>query len=100
MTLEDIKRIVDIQLASLTKRLASRGIIMHLSDGAKALLAHHGYDPVYGARPLKRALQKEIVDPLALRVLSGEFIDGDVVDVDLEQGEIAFRKAEKAKAMN
>ncbi|HEY5094274.1 MAG TPA: ATP-dependent chaperone ClpB [Candidatus Eremiobacteraceae bacterium] len=100
LTLEDIKRIVDIQLASLTKRLATRGITMHLSDGAKALLAHHGYDPVYGARPLKRALQKEIVDPLALRVLSGEFVDGDIVDVELDQGEIVFRKAQKAKALN
>jgi len=100
LTLEDIKRIVDVQLASLTKRLATRGITMHLSDGAKALLAHHGYDPVYGARPLKRALQKEIVDPLALRVLNGDFVDGDIVDVELEQGEIVFRKAQKARAMN
>jgi ATP-dependent Clp protease ATP-binding subunit ClpB len=98
LTLEDIKRIVDIQLASLTKRLATRGIALRLSDGAKALLAHHGYDPVYGARPLKRALQKEIVDPLALRVLNGDFADGDVVEVDVEQGEIAFHKARAAKA--
>jgi ATP-dependent Clp protease ATP-binding subunit ClpB len=99
LTLDDIKRIVDIQLASLTKRLATRGIALHLSDGAKAVLAHHGYDPVYGARPLKRALQKEIVDPLALRVLNGEFVDGDSVEVDLEQGEIEFHKARKAKAV-
>jgi ATP-dependent Clp protease ATP-binding subunit ClpB len=99
LTLDDIKRIVDIQLASLTKRLATRGIALHLSDGAKALLAHHGYDPVYGARPLKRALQKKIVDPLALRVLNGEFVDGDSVEVDLEQGEIEFHKARKAKAV-
>jgi ATP-dependent Clp protease ATP-binding subunit ClpB len=98
LTLEDIKRIVDIQLASLTKRLATRGIALRLSDGAKALLAHHGYDPVYGARPLKRALQKEIVDPLALRVLNGDFADGDIVEVDVEQGEIAFHKARTAKA--
>jgi ATP-dependent Clp protease ATP-binding subunit ClpB len=99
LTLDDIKRIVDIQLASLTKRLATRGIILRLSDGAKALLAHHGYDPVYGARPLKRALQKEIVDPLALRVLSGDFVDGDIVEVDVEQGELAFHKAREAKAV-
>jgi ATP-dependent Clp protease ATP-binding subunit ClpB len=99
LTLDDIKRIVDIQLASLTKRLATRGIALHLSDGAKAVLAHHGYDPVYGARPLKRALQKEIVDPLALRVLNGEFVDGDSVEVDLEQGEIEFHKVRKAKAV-
>jgi ATP-dependent Clp protease ATP-binding subunit ClpB len=98
LTLDDIKHIVEIQLASLTKRLATRGISLHLSDGAKALLAHHGYDPVYGARPLKRALQKEIVDPLALRVLNGDFGDGDVVEVDVEQGEIAFHKVRAAKA--
>jgi ATP-dependent Clp protease ATP-binding subunit ClpB len=70
---------------------------LRLSDGAKALLAHHGYDPVYGARPLKRALQKEIVDPLALRVLNGDFADGDVVEVDVEQGEIAFHKGRASK---
>ena len=99
LTLDDIKRIVDIQLESLTKRLATRGITLHLSDGAKALLAHHGFDPVYGARPLKRALQKEVVDPLALRVLSGEFIEGDVVEVDVQRGELEFHKAQKAKAI-
>jgi ATP-dependent Clp protease ATP-binding subunit ClpB len=93
LTLEDTKRIVDIQLRGLTKRIAERGIALELTDRAKALLAHMGYDPVYGARPLKRALQKEIVDPLALRILNGEFADGDRIVADVVEGEMAFSKA-------
>jgi ATP-dependent Clp protease ATP-binding subunit ClpB len=93
LTLDDIKHIVDIQLRGLTRRMAERGIALELTDQAKALLAHKGFDPVYGARPLKRALQKEIIDPLALRILGGEFSDGDRIIADVEQGEIAFRKA-------
>ena len=98
LTLEDTKRIVDIQLRGLTKRMAERGVSLELTDQAKALLAHKGYDPVYGARPLKRALQKEIVDPLALRILGGEFGDGDRIVADVDHGEIAFRKADAKKA--
>jgi len=93
LTLEDIKRIVDIQLRGLTRRMAERGIALELTDPAKALLANKGFDPIYGARPLKRALQKEIIDALALRILGGEFVDGDTIIADVEQGEIAFRKA-------
>ncbi len=96
LTLEDTKRIVEIQLRGLTRRLAERGIALELTDQAKALMAHKGYDPVYGARPLKRALQKEIIDPLALRILNGEFAAGDRAIADVEQGEIAFRKATAA----
>ena len=96
LSLDDIKRIVEIQLRGLTRRIADRGITLELTDQAKALLAHKGYDPVYGARPLKRALQKEIVDPLALRILNGEFADGDRIVVDVEKGEIAFGKAKAA----
>jgi ATP-dependent Clp protease ATP-binding subunit ClpB len=98
LTLDDTKRIVDIQLRGLTKRMSERGISLELTDQAKALLAHKGYDPVYGARPLKRALQKEIVDPLALRILGGEFVDGDRVIADVDRGDIAFRKADAKKA--
>jgi ATP-dependent Clp protease ATP-binding subunit ClpB len=93
LTLDDTKRIVDIQLRSLTKRMADRGISLELTDRAKALLAHMGHDPVYGARPLKRALQKEIVDALALRILNGEFADGDRIVVDVVEGEMSFSKA-------
>jgi ATP-dependent Clp protease ATP-binding subunit ClpB len=97
LTLEDIKRIVEIQIRGLTKRMSERGISLELTDQAKALLAHKGYDPIYGARPLKRALQKEIIDPLALRILNGEFMDGDRIVVDVEQGELAFKKANGPK---
>ncbi|HLJ82612.1 MAG TPA: ATP-dependent chaperone ClpB [Candidatus Eremiobacteraceae bacterium] len=93
LQLDDIKRIVEIQVRGLERRLAARGITLRLTDQAKALLAHHGFDPIYGARPLKRALQKEVIDPLALRLLDGEFVDGDSVDVDVVDGEIAFVKA-------
>ncbi|HEY7994366.1 MAG TPA: AAA family ATPase, partial [Candidatus Eremiobacteraceae bacterium] len=98
LTLEDTKHIVEIQLRGLTKRMSERGITLELTDQAKALLAHKGYDPVYGARPLKRALQKEVVDPLALRILGGEFVDGDRIVADVDRGELAFRKADAKKA--
>jgi len=103
LTLADIKRIVEIQLLGLSKRLAERGVSLELTDAAKELLANRGYDPVYGARPLKRALQKDLIDPLALRVLNGEFTPGDVVAADARGGEIVFTrkkgtaKPEKAK---
>jgi len=92
LKLADIKRIVDIQLAGLRKRLIERGVDIELSGAAKEVIASKGYDPVYGARPLRRALQREIIDPLALRVLQGEFAPGDVVVVDAQHGEIAFAK--------
>jgi ATP-dependent Clp protease ATP-binding subunit ClpB len=97
LKLEDIKRIVEIQLRSLTRRMAERGITLELTDQAKALLAQKGYDPIYGARPLKRALQKEIIDPLALKILNGEFADGDRIVVDVEHGELTFEKAKAAR---
>ncbi|HEV2909290.1 MAG TPA: ATP-dependent chaperone ClpB [Candidatus Eremiobacteraceae bacterium] len=92
LSLADIKRIVDIQLGTLRKRLAERGINLELTDAAKEYIAERGYDPVYGARPLKRALQKEIVDALAMRVLNGEFVPGDTAVVDVKNGEVTFRK--------
>jgi len=103
LKLADIKRIVDIQLASLRKRLIERGVDIELTDAAKELLANKGYDPVYGARPLRRTLQREIIDPLALRVLQGAFAPGDVVVADAQRGEIAFTKQApdgKAKAVD
>ncbi len=89
---EHIKLIVDIQLRGLLKRLADRKIHITLSDAAKDFLVREGYDPVYGARPLKRALQRLLLDPLALRVLDGEFRDGDTVVVDLAADKISFAK--------
>jgi ATP-dependent Clp protease ATP-binding subunit ClpB len=103
LRLDDIKHIVDIQLRSLSRRLAERGIELELTDAAKEYLAGRGFDPVYGARPLKRTIQKEIIDPLAVRILGGDFTPGDTVVADAHGGEIAFsrkksRKAEKATA--
>jgi ATP-dependent Clp protease ATP-binding subunit ClpB len=82
LTEDDLKRIVEIQLARLTKRLEQQKITLELSDEAKALIAREGYDPVYGARPLKRVIQKQILDPLSLDILDGKFHDGQVIKVD------------------
>jgi ATP-dependent Clp protease ATP-binding subunit ClpB len=97
LTLSEIKRIVDIQVRGLSKRLAERGIELELTDQAKEYLANRGFDPVYGARPLKRTIQKEIIDPLAVRILAGDFIPGDIVTVDVQHGEIAFEKKKTKK---
>jgi len=90
---EEIKHIVEIQLKRLDKLLADRKISLAVSDVAKALLAEKGYDPVYGARPLKRTIQRMIQDPLALKILDGEFLEGDRIAIDAQGGEIVFRKA-------
>ena len=90
---EQIKRIVDIQIEHLKKRLADRKITIELTDKAKHELAVEGFDPVYGARPLKRTIQRRIQDPLAMRILEGEFHDGDRIKIDAPQGEITFTRA-------
>jgi ATP-dependent Clp protease ATP-binding subunit ClpA len=82
LTLENIKEIVEIQLRNLRKRLAERKISMTLTERAKEFLAKEGFDPVYGARPLKRAIQRFIQDPLALKILQGEFSEGDTIEAD------------------
>ncbi len=89
---EHIKEIIDIQLRNVRKRLAERRIDLELSPAAKELLAEEGYDPVYGARPLKRTIQRLILDPLALAVLEGQFREGDTALVDKQDGRIVFRK--------
>jgi ATP-dependent Clp protease ATP-binding subunit ClpB len=90
---EHLRQIVDIQLRGLMKRLEDRKIRLDITDRAKDLLIEEGYDPIYGARPLKRTIQREILDPLAMRVLQGDFVEGDVVRIDAAGGEIAFAKA-------
>ncbi|HKX13487.1 MAG TPA: AAA family ATPase, partial [bacterium] len=94
-----IERIVNIQLKRLDKLLADRKIKLELSEPARKFIAEHGYDPVYGARPLKRAIQKYLQDPLAMKLLSGEFADGDTIVADVGKtqvgkgaGELEFRK--------
>jgi ATP-dependent Clp protease ATP-binding subunit ClpB len=91
---EQLGEIVELQLARLRERLAERRIELELTDAAKAALAEAGWDPTYGARPLKRAIQRLVENPLALRLLEGEFADGDTVRVDAgEGGELVFEKA-------
>ncbi|HLJ16178.1 MAG TPA: ATP-dependent chaperone ClpB [Bryobacteraceae bacterium] len=86
LTEDHLKEIVEIQLAGLRARLAERHIEIELSDAARAWLVRTGYDPAYGARPLKRAIQKEIETPLARRILAGEVRDGQRVSIDVERG--------------
>jgi len=95
---QDIGRIVDLQVAQLVGRVRERGIEIELSDEARTLLGNLGYDPTYGARPLKRVIQKQLVDKLALKILEGEFVDGDTVQVDAADGELVFAKAAAAQA--
>ncbi len=87
-----IKSIARIQLAGLEKRLAERGLKIDVSDKAFDLLGNVGFDPVYGARPLKRAIQQQLENPLAQKILSGEFASGDIVKVDAEGGHLVFSR--------
>jgi len=87
---EDLTHIVEIQLGRLTKRLADQKLTLVLTDRAKLHLAHEGYDPVYGARPLKRIIQRELLDPLALDILEGKFREGATITVDERDGKLAF----------
>jgi len=88
----DIGRIVELQVNQLVGRVAERGITIELTDAARTLLGNLGYDPIYGARPLKRVIQKQLVDKLALKILEGEFGEGDVVRVDAGDGEVVFER--------
>jgi len=93
---EQIGEIVELQLRRVEARLAERGLRLELTDGARATLAEAGWDPTYGARPLKRAIQRLLENPLALRLLEGEFAEGDTVRVDAKDGELLFAKASEA----
>jgi len=90
---EQITQIVEIQLGGLRKRLAERKMALTLTPDAKTYLAAAGYDPIYGARPLKRAIQKQLLDGLALKLLNGEVRDGDHLIADVEGGKLTIRKA-------
>jgi ATP-dependent Clp protease ATP-binding subunit ClpB len=93
LTREQIGEIVELSVAGLAGRLSERGIEIELTDAAKTLIANLGYDPAYGARPLRRVVQKQLVDKLALKLLEGEFAPGDTVTVDAGDGELTFAKA-------
>ena len=101
LTREQLAEIVELQLERLRARLAERGIELELTDAAKETLAEAGWDPTYGARPLKRALQRMVENPLAMRLLEGDFADGDRIRVGAQDGELVFEKtgaAEPARA--
>jgi ATP-dependent Clp protease ATP-binding subunit ClpB len=89
---EDLMRIVDIQIERMAKRLADQQYSLRLTDAAREFLVDVGYDPAFGARPLKRAIQRHIEDPLALEILEGNFVPGDCILVDREGDRLVFRK--------
>ena len=95
---EHMKRIIDIQIAGLTRRLEERKIHVMLTDAAKDQLVREGYDPSYGARPLKRTIQRRVLDPLALRVLEGDFLEGDAITVDAGADGLTLKKRETVSA--
>ena len=88
----DLEQIVEIQLQRLRQRLGDRKLSLEVSDAAKALLAREGFDPVFGARPLKRTIQRLLQDPLARRLLEGQFGEGDTVKVGVQGGEVTFAR--------
>jgi ATP-dependent Clp protease ATP-binding subunit ClpB len=90
LTDEDLKKIVEIPLRRLSKRLEQQKITLELSDAARELIAREGYDPVYGARPLKRAIQKEILDPLSLELLEGKIHEGQHIRAEVKDGRLRF----------
>jgi ATP-dependent Clp protease ATP-binding subunit ClpB len=94
-----LSKIVDIQLAHLRRRLAERRIELEVTDAAKEVLGREGYDPTFGARPLKRTIQRLVQDPLALRMLEGEFREGDVVVVDADGDALTFRREARAEVV-
>jgi len=98
LTKEDIRKIVEIQLELLRKRLEDKKIRITLTEEAKELLAERGFDPTYGARPLKRVIQRDIQNPLAMKILSGEVREGDSIEVVVRNGEIDFAVLERASA--
>jgi ATP-dependent Clp protease ATP-binding subunit ClpB len=97
LTRDQLEHIVELQLSRLRERLTERGLSLELTNAAKEVVTEAGWDPTYGARPLKRALQRLVENPLALRLLEGDFADGDTVLVDAAEGELVFTKAAVAE---
>jgi len=96
LTLAELSQIVDIQLASVRKRLAERKLGLEVTAAARQLLANEGFDPNYGARPLKRTIQRRLLDPLALTTLQGGYHEGDTIQVDAQDGKLVFAKEAQA----
>jgi ATP-dependent Clp protease ATP-binding subunit ClpB len=93
---DEIRRIVELQFSMLKRRLAERHIDVVLREGAQEVLVNEGYDPSYGARPLKRTIQRLVLDPLAVKVLEGSFHDGDTIAVDAKDGALVFQVGERS----
>ena len=89
---KELARIVDIQLARLEKRLAQQNLTLDVDAAAKQLMAKEGYDPQFGARPLKRAVQEQLLDPLSMKLLEGEFKPGDRIKVTAKDDELVFQR--------
>jgi ATP-dependent Clp protease ATP-binding subunit ClpA len=89
---EELTRIVEIQITRLEKRLAQQNLTLDVDAAAKRLLAKEGYDPQFGARPLKRAIQDQLLNPLSMRLLEGEFKPGDKIKVSTKDGELLFER--------
>jgi ATP-dependent Clp protease ATP-binding subunit ClpC len=92
---EQLRQVVDLLAKELQKRLAERKLSVEITEKAKSWLAKEGYDPVYGARPLRRALEKYVENPLAVKVLGGEFKEGDTIVVDTGDDGLTFTKKKK-----
>ncbi|MHA1758342.1 MAG: type VI secretion system ATPase TssH, partial [Promethearchaeota archaeon] len=92
---EQIKRIVDIQIERLNKVLSDKKISIKLTNKAREFLSEKGFDPDYGARPLKRAIQNYIQNPLSIKILEGEFIEGDIIEIDVDGNNLIFKKIKK-----
>ena len=92
LTLEDVERIVELQLKEIRDRIGEHGLKLELTDAARKWLAKQGYDKAFGARPLRRALQKHIESPLSVQMLHGDFVSGDTVTVDVKEDQVEFRK--------
>jgi ATP-dependent Clp protease ATP-binding subunit ClpC len=96
LSLEDMERIVDLQMKEVGGRLGEQGLTAELTEAARKWLAKQGYDPQFGARPLRRAIQKHVESPLSVRLLRGEFHSGDCVIVDADHDELTFTRKESA----
>jgi ATP-dependent Clp protease ATP-binding subunit ClpB len=96
---EQLAEIAELQLQRLRARLAERKLSLELTDAAKDVLAEAGWDPTYGARPLKRALQRLVENPLAQRLLEGDFAEGETIRVDAQNGELVFERAPERVAV-
>jgi ATP-dependent Clp protease ATP-binding subunit ClpB len=96
----EIRSIVDLQFNALKRRLSDRHMDLSLTDNARDVLVHEGFDPAYGARPLKRTIQRLVLDPLAVKVLEGEFRDGDTIAVDASEGSLVFERTGRSETAN